>query len=102
MSSPRPSDPLTHTSASSFPSGHAANSIAWLAIAIALARAVPGLSGRAVVVVAGLALAAAIGLTRVELRAHYLTDVLAGWGLGAAVFALCGVAGLVLAARSRR
>ena len=38
-----------------------------------------------------------IGLSRVELRVHYLTDVFAGWSLGAAVFALCGVAGLVVA-----
>src|SRR5436853_488796 len=41
--------------------------------------------------------AAGIGLGRVELRVHYLTDVFAGWSLGAAVFALCGVAGLVVA-----
>ena len=94
---PRPPDPLVHTSFSSFPSGHAANAIAWVALAVASARVVPRLAGRAAVVVAALALAAAVGLTRVELRAHYLTDVLAGWGLGAAVFALCGAAGLLVA-----
>jgi undecaprenyl-diphosphatase len=94
---PRPVNPLVDTSHSSFPSGHAANAIAWIALAVALARAVPGLSGRAAVLVVGITLAAVIGLSRVVLRAHYLTDVLAGWALGAAIFALCGVIGLVVA-----
>ena len=94
---PRPPAPLVHTSLSSFPSGHAANAVAWIALAVAVARVLPWLAGRAAILVGALALAVAIGLTRVELRAHYLTDVLAGWGLGAAVFALCGVAGLFVA-----
>jgi membrane-associated phospholipid phosphatase len=46
---------------------------------------VPGLAGRAGVLIAGLALAAAIGLTRVELRAHYFTDVLGGIVIGAGI-----------------
>ena len=33
-------------------------------------------------------LAAAIGLSRVYLRAHYWSDVAAGWGLGAGIFGL--------------
>jgi undecaprenyl-diphosphatase len=94
---PRPPAPLVQTSLSSFPSGHAANAVAWIALAVAAARVVPRLAERAAVLFVALALAVAIGLTRVELRAHYLTDVLAGWGLGAAVFALCGVAGLLVA-----
>ena len=94
---PRPSHPVVETAQSSFPSGHAANAVAWIALAVALARGVPGLAGRAAVLVVAVAVAAAIGLSRVELRVHYLTDVFAGWSLGAAVFALCGVAGLVVA-----
>ena len=94
---PRPSDPLVDTGGSSYPSGHAAQAMAWVAVAVALARGVPGLAGRAVLLVAALVLAAAIGLTRVELRAHYLTDVVGGWALGAAVFGLCGIAGLLVA-----
>src|SRR3954451_10970294 len=94
---PRPGDPLVGTSGSSYPSGHAAQAVAWIAIAVALARGVPRLSGRAALVVGAVALTAAIGLTRVELRAHYLTDVLGGWALGAAVYALCGIVGLLVA-----
>lgn len=33
---PRPPDPLVHTSGQSYPSAHAANSVGWLALAIAL------------------------------------------------------------------
>lgn len=93
---PRPSDALVSTTGLSYPSGHAAYSIAWIAVAVALARGVPRLGGRAAVLVAAIAVAAVIGLTRVELRAHYLTDVLGGWGLGAAIYALCGVVGLLV------
>ena len=35
-------------------------------------------------------------MTRVYLRAHYLSDVLGGAGLGGAVFALTGLAALVV------
>jgi undecaprenyl-diphosphatase len=42
-------------------------------------------------------LAAVIGLTRVYLRAHYISDVMGGWGLGAAIFSLAGMAALVVA-----
>jgi membrane-associated phospholipid phosphatase len=93
---PRPSGALVETAGSSFPSGHAAYAIVWVAIAVALARGVPGLAGRAGVLTIALVFAAAIGLTRVVLQVHYLTDVLAGWALGATIFALCGVAGLLV------
>jgi undecaprenyl-diphosphatase len=41
-------------------------------------------------------IAIVVGLTRIYLRAHYLSDVVGGWGLGAAVFGLCGVVALVI------
>ena len=57
----------------------------------------PRLAGRAGVVVGAIVLAAAIGLSRVYLRVHYLSDVLGGWGLAAALFSVCGCAALLVA-----
>jgi membrane protein DedA with SNARE-associated domain/membrane-associated phospholipid phosphatase len=89
---PRPPDPLGATEGSSFPSGHAAYSIAYLAVAFVVWRSAPGFTSRIGLIPAALALAVLIGLSRVYLRAHYATDVLGGWALGLAVF---GVAALV-------
>ena len=47
--------------------------------------------------IAGAALAAAIGLSRVYLRVHYLSDVTGGWALGLAAFSLCGAIALIVA-----
>lgn len=75
---------IGHFSGFAFPSGHATLAVAmWGAISIVV---IPTSSpwrqqvtARAVVVVAALT----IGITRVYLGAHWLTDVLAGWALGA-------------------
>jgi membrane protein DedA with SNARE-associated domain/membrane-associated phospholipid phosphatase len=93
----RPSDSLVATDGSSFPSGHAAYAVAYIAIAVAVAHAFPRNIYRAGFVVAAIVVAAAVGLSRVYLRAHFLSDVVAGWGLAAAIFALCGLVGLVVA-----
>jgi undecaprenyl-diphosphatase len=93
---PRPVNPLVGTDGHSFPSGHAAYSVAYVAIAVALARSVSWLTGRVAVVLIAVALAAVVGITRIYLRAHFLSDVLGGWGLGAAVFAVCGLVALVM------
>ena len=67
------------------PSGHAAYAAAWVAIAIVFVRG--GRTSRARLrLVIGLVVAAAVGLSRVELHAHWFTDVAAGWALGAAIF----------------
>jgi membrane protein DedA with SNARE-associated domain/membrane-associated phospholipid phosphatase len=94
---PRPSDPLVDTAGQSYPSGHAAYAIAWIAIAVVLTRTLPGLARTTAAIVASVVLAAVIGLTRVYLRAHYISDVMGGWGLGAAIFSLAGMAALVVA-----
>ena len=44
-----------------------------------------------------MAIAVVVALSRVYLRAHYLSDVLGGAGLAAAIYALCGVVALVVA-----
>jgi membrane protein DedA with SNARE-associated domain/membrane-associated phospholipid phosphatase len=94
---PRPADPLVDTAGQSYPSAHAAYAFAYVAIAVVLTRTLPGLARTTVVIVAALVLAVVIGLTRIQLRAHYLSDVVGGAGLGATVFALAGMAGLVVA-----
>jgi undecaprenyl-diphosphatase len=55
-------------------------------MAVIAARVLPGLASRAALVIAAIAVAAAIGVTRVYLRAHYWSDVVGGWALGAGVF----------------
>jgi undecaprenyl-diphosphatase len=93
---PRPPDPLVSAEGSAFPSGHAAHATlyAWLAITFAL-RVVPGITRRSVVIAAGIALTALVGLTRVYLRVHWLSDVSSGWALGVSSYALA--AAVVLA-----
>jgi undecaprenyl-diphosphatase len=94
---PRPPDPLVGASGSSFPSGHAADSVLylWLAVTIVL-RLRPGMARAAAVVIAGLVLTILIGLSRVYLNVHYMSDVSAGWALGAAAFSVCAAVGLVV------
>jgi undecaprenyl-diphosphatase len=94
---PRPEGALASASGSSFPSGHAAHSVlyVWLAVTIVL-RLRPGMARGAAVVSAGFALTILVGLSRVYLNLHYLSDVSAGWALGAAAFSLCAAAGLVI------
>jgi len=84
-------------SGSSFPSGHATHSViyVWLAVTIVL-RLRPGISRGAAVVTAGIVLTVLVGLSRVYLNVHYLSDVSGGWALGAASFSLCAAVGLVI------
>jgi undecaprenyl-diphosphatase len=75
---------LMHVGASSFPSGHATQSLAtFVALAALVTVAVVRRRGTAVVV-AAVGLAAAVGWSRVYLGVHWTTDVFAGWLLGGA------------------
>jgi undecaprenyl-diphosphatase len=93
---PRPELSLVETQFAAYPSGHAAYAVAWIAIAVALWRAIPWVAGRVAVVVTAVLLAVVVGLTRVQLRAHYLSDVVGGWGLALSLFALCAIVALVV------
>ncbi|HEY0280548.1 MAG TPA: phosphatase PAP2 family protein, partial [Solirubrobacterales bacterium] len=93
----RPPDPLVDSTGSAFPSGHAAHSVlyVWLATTIVV-RLRPGMARATLVVVAGIVLTVLVGLSRVYLSVHYLSDVSGGWALGAACFSICAAVGLVV------
>jgi membrane-associated phospholipid phosphatase len=97
----RPPAPLVHTAGQSYPSGHAANSVGWLALAIALAAAIPTRTGRIIALLAGLLLAASVGLSRIYLRAHYASDVVAGEALAVTAYALTAISSIAWARRKR-
>jgi membrane protein DedA with SNARE-associated domain len=94
---PRPEGPLADAEGESYPSGHAAYATVWVAAAVVVSRVVPGIASRAVLIGGSVIVAAAIGLSRIYLRVHYWSDVAGGWGLGAGIFGLCAVIGLVVA-----
>ena len=86
---PRPSGGLVEATGFSYPSGHASHSIVYVWIAVTAAiRLRPGMRRGTALIVAAILLAAAIGLSRVYLGVHYLSDVSGGWAFGVAVFAL--------------
>jgi membrane protein DedA with SNARE-associated domain len=94
---PRPAGGLVSASGSSYPSGHAAHAVAWLAVAVALVRGgMHRLRSSIPLVVGALVLGAAIGLSRVELGVHYWTDVVGGWGLGLACYSLSALVAVVI------
>ena len=92
---PRPTESLVTTSGDAYPSGHAAYAMAWIAVAVTLTRRLRLVTTGTLVFIA-LAIAAAVGASRIYLRAHWWSDVAGGWGLGAAAFALLGAMVLVV------
>jgi membrane protein DedA with SNARE-associated domain/membrane-associated phospholipid phosphatase len=90
----RPADAFTETFNQAFPSGHTAYGIALIAIATVLVRAGVGWAVRIALVTVAVILAAIVGITRVYLRAHFLTDVLGGAALAVAIWAIVGTVAL--------
>ncbi len=88
---PRPRGEIIYAGGYSFPSTDAALSVLLVAIAIALGSAASGRARRLGLVAASVAVAVFTGVLLISVRVHYLTDVLGGWGLGAALFAACGL-----------
>jgi membrane protein DedA with SNARE-associated domain/membrane-associated phospholipid phosphatase len=91
----RPGGSFVGTSGHAYPSGHAAYATAWIAVAVTLTRRLGWVTSGALVFIA-LAIATAVGISRVYLRAHWWSDVAGGWGLGAGIFALLAAIALVV------
>ena len=69
----------------SFPSGHALlSTVFYLTVAVMLTRAFPQKRLKALVLGVGVLLALLVGVTRIYLGAHWASDVIAGWAVGAA------------------
>jgi undecaprenyl-diphosphatase len=93
---PRPPQPQVATSGFGFPSGHAAYSTTYVALALIASRVLSGAISRATLVLIALVVSGTIGASRVYLHAHYWSDVVAGWGVGFGIFALCAAVALVV------
>ncbi|GAA2912748.1 hypothetical protein GCM10020221_05630 [Streptomyces thioluteus] len=101
---PRPpaADWATHASGFSFPSGHATTTaIAAGLLATAVAVRVSSRERWPVVAVV-VCWAVSVGLTRVYLGVHWLTDVVAGWAFAVAWLGGCAWAGAGLRSRAAR
>ncbi|MGB0890685.1 MAG: phosphatase PAP2 family protein, partial [Solirubrobacterales bacterium] len=92
---PRPIDPLTSSEGWSFPSGHAAYAVTYVAIAISLER-IRDIFTKTVLVIGAIILGGAIALSRVYLRVHYLSDVIGGTALGFSLLALFAALALLI------
>jgi len=68
----------------SFPSGHSSGSATLVTVVLVLVWPLLGRTGRRVCLALGIALAVLVGLTRMWLGVHFLSDVLGGWALGVA------------------
>ncbi len=82
----RPSLPIEVATApgQSFPSGHALASFAMFTILLLVTLPAVPRGRRRWALAAVVAVVVAVGFTRVALGVHYVSDVLAGWGLAAA------------------
>jgi membrane-associated phospholipid phosphatase len=77
-------DPVVHERGLSFPSGHSQAAVVGYAVLLLVFLPVLTRTWRRVAVALAVLLVLAIGFSRVALAAHYVSDVLAGYLLGAA------------------
>ena len=91
----RPPSGFVDTFNAAYPSGHTAYAVSLVACATVLVRAGVNWAVRIAAVTVAVILVVVVALTRVYLRAHFLTDVLGGAALGVAIWSLVGVLALV-------
>jgi undecaprenyl-diphosphatase len=91
----RPGEMLVDADLAAYPSGHTTYAVTWIACAAILVRAGSGWALRVGAVTIALVLVVVVGLTRVYLRVHHLSDVLGGAALGVALWSLLGAIALV-------
>ncbi len=82
-------DQLVPAANESLPSGHATMSIVVIGTIVVLAWSGRSARGRTAMVAAAVLWVGAVGATRVYLGVHWVSDVLAGWAVGAAWLAVC-------------
>jgi membrane-associated phospholipid phosphatase len=92
---PRPSGSLVDTMLSAYPSAHVVYAVALVACATVLVRAGTGWAVRVGAETVAIGLVVAVAVTRVYLRAHYLSDAVGGIALGVAVWAFTGSVALI-------
>ena len=86
----RPDFKVLEASESSFPSGHSQNNMAlYIAVLLVALLIVTAPKWRTILKISLIALPLIIGITRIYFGVHYVSDVLAGWGIGALVAVLC-------------
>jgi undecaprenyl-diphosphatase len=91
---------LVGVHSASFPSGHAMNSaVAFLTLAVLLARTRTERRVRIYLIGVAIALTLTVGFSRIYLGVHWPSDVMAGWTVGALWAVLCSVAAKALQAR---
>jgi membrane protein DedA with SNARE-associated domain/membrane-associated phospholipid phosphatase len=90
----RPPEGLVETFNQAFPSGHSAYAVTLIACATVLVRAGVGWAVRIAAVTVAVILVAVVGVTRVYLHVHFLTDVLGGIALALSIWSLIGVLAL--------
>ena len=84
--------PVATAPGASFPSGHALNSFVFFGIVVLLLLPVAHGVWRWVVWTAGIIAVLLVGFSRVGLGVHFVSDVVAGWLLGAGLLALTAAA----------
>lgn len=102
-SPPPVADMLAATPGFAFPSGQSTRSVACLlTVAFVASGALTSWRSKVVAVTAALSLAILVGLARLVLAVHWLTDVLGGWALGTLWFAVVVVVSEVAESLHRR